>query len=94
MLDGEAVGDVEASLEEKFCACGDILVPGGLCITNILQARDMPGIIDGRLWWENTAAYWDLPFYTEGPYSPPSERDDELAGREQLFAIREGLVTD
>lgn len=43
------------------------------------------------LWWESTEAYWDLPFYADAGLNCEAQlnRDDELAGREQLWAIRE-----
>lgn len=44
-----------------------------------------------RLWWEQNSAYWDLPFYAEAGIccDAMGNRGDELAGREQLWAIRE-----
>jgi hypothetical protein len=48
-----------------------------------------PGVIEGRLWWEQTDVYWDLPFYSEFGLTQPPERDAMLAAREQLFALRE-----
>ena len=48
-----------------------------------------PGLIDGRLWWEQSSDYWDLPFYSELGLTAPPDRDDALAAREQLFAMRE-----
>jgi len=45
-----------------------------------------------RLWWEGTESYWnDLPFYAELGLCAEvmDNRDDELAAREQLWAIRE-----
>ncbi len=49
-------------------------------------------MIDGRLWWEQSSDYWELPFYAEAGLIGPSEQDDRLAAREQLYAIREGLA--
>lgn len=48
-----------------------------------------PGVIEGRLWWEQTDVYWDLPFYSEMGLTALPDRDDALAAREQLFALRE-----
>ena len=48
---------------------------------------------DARLWWEQTDAYWELPFFAEmGVVSDP-DRAAALAMREQLWAIRENLTS-
>ncbi len=46
------------------------------------------------MWWSFTDVYWVLPFYAEMGYPPamPDDRDNHLAGREQLWAEREGLA--
>jgi hypothetical protein len=41
------------------------------------------------LWWEQTDWYWELPFYAEMGMRPVVDREDWLAAREQLFAMRE-----
>lgn len=43
--------------------------------------------MSGRLWWEQTAAYWDLPFYSIFGMTELPSREDALAGREQLWAM-------
>lgn len=47
------------------------------------------GVIDGRLWWEQSDVYWDLPFFSEMGLCPIPDRDANIAAREQLFAMRE-----
>lgn len=54
--------------------------------------ENLPGIIDGRLWWQQSSAYWELPFYADYGLYPPKDRRDHIAAREQLWAIREGLT--
>lgn len=46
-------------------------------------------MIEGRFWWEQTPDYWDMPFFSEFGLSTLPERDDALAVREQLWAMRE-----
>lgn len=45
-------------------------------------------------WWRFTPDYWDLPFYAEAGLccDAMTDKDDALAAREQLWAIREGLA--
>lgn len=57
-----------------------------------LKPGEEPGLVDGRLWWEWTSDYWELPFYSELGLNAPPDRDDALAAREQLFAIRAFLL--
>ena len=47
-----------------------------------------------RLWWDQQSEYWELPFYAEmGIFMPfPQDRGNELAAREQLWAVREDLT--
>lgn len=47
--------------------------------------------LEERLWWEQSSAYWELPFYSDMGLNAceVGDFDDQLAGREQLFAIRE-----
>lgn len=44
-----------------------------------------------RLWWEQTGVYWELPFFMDIKLYDYNvaipERDDQLAAREQLWAI-------
>ncbi len=40
-------------------------------------------------WWQFTSDYWELPFYSEYGLTELPERDDALAAREQLWAMRE-----
>lgn len=47
------------------------------------------GVIDGRLWWEQTTVFWELPFYSDIGFNQLPDRDDSLAAREQLWAMRE-----
>lgn len=55
-----------------------------------VQPGEKPGIsADGRLWWEQSSVYWELPFFTEMGFTPLPERDEMLAAREQLWAMRE-----
>lgn len=56
---------------------------------------------EGRFWWEQQSAYWDIPFYADFGLTELPDRDDALAAREQLWAMRElwdegdfGLSTD
>ena len=42
-----------------------------------------------RLWWEQSSDYWDLPFYAHFGLNAPPDRDEALAAREQLWAMRE-----
>jgi hypothetical protein len=44
-----------------------------------------------RLWWEQTEAYWHLPFYAEAGACCEimGDTDNMLCGREQLWALRE-----
>lgn len=50
---------------------------------------ELPGLVDNRLWWEQTSDYWQLPFYSEMSLTALPDRHDALAAREQLFAMRE-----
>lgn len=94
-------GDVETSV--TVCPCGTTWGDEGNperapdeCQTNKREAEKSPGIIDGRLWWEQSSEYWELPFYTEagifGGDAVLPDRDDWLAAREQLWSSREGLT--
>lgn len=51
----------------------------------------VPDATRDALWWEGKQEYWDLPFYAEMGMCCEAmlKRDDELAAREQLWAIRE-----
>ena len=53
-----------------------------------------PGVIEGRLWWEQTDVYWDLPFYAEMGFTALPDRDEALAAREALWALRENCDDD
>jgi hypothetical protein len=53
--------------------------------------KSAAGVVEGRLWWEQSSVAWELPFYSELGLTPPPDRDDALAAREQLWAIRERL---
>ena len=96
MLNDVATGDVEVGeAQGGECACGfPLRSEDGECSTNRVQGYNLPGLKDGRLWWEQSSAYWELPFFAEYGYSVLSfkDRDCELAAREQLFAVREGLA--
>lgn len=54
-----------------------------------LQDGEQPGLVEGRLAWEQTSDYWDIPFYSELGLTALPDRDDAIAAREQLFAMRE-----
>lgn len=46
-----------------------------------------------RLWWQQTDVYWHLPFFAEmGFCCEDLAGEDWNAAREQLWAIREGLL--
>ncbi len=44
-----------------------------------------------RLWWEQTGEYWNMPFFMDVALYDYQvalpERDDQLAAREQLWAV-------
>lgn len=44
---------------------------------------------ENLLWWEQSSAYWEMPFYSEFGLTELPDRDDALAAREQLWAVRE-----
>lgn len=46
-------------------------------------------MMDDRFWWEGTSEYWELPFYSDFGLDVMPDFDDMLAGREQLWALRE-----
>lgn len=85
---------------DEACACQSPICYAvfnsgiAVCLANQQEATKEPGIIDGRFWWDQKSEYWDLPFYSELGLSTNiyMDFDDALAGREQLFAIREGLT--
>lgn len=85
--------------EEVGCACespichATIIEGVEVCLANQMQAKVEPGVIEGRYWWQQQSAYWELPFYSEFGWNAGAVGtfDEFTPAREALWAIREGL---